>query len=500
MSSLKIFLCHATEDKLPVRVLYNRLIKDGFDVWLDEENLLPGQSWALEISKAIKNTDIILVCLSNKSVTKRGVVQKEIKLGLEEALLLPEGQIFIIPVRFEDCPMPAERLESLQWVNLFEENGYAKLLKALRLRDTFSNVLKEKVENITLSERENAILGFSVVPSQHVKLWGREGEIEKIIGELRNPKGKPVIAISGLGGMGKTSLAQATLELCKHEMLFETYIWESSKLEIMSGNQIVPTQPSFQLFPSLLNNILRKLGINTGGKSHDQLLSLLLMELERKKILIVIDNLEDAIDYRNIIANLETRLASSKSRFILTLRPQVSEFTEIYSINLQGLRESDCISFLRNEGSVRGLQFVAKLEEKYLRLISQAIGGAPLAGKLVISQLTRLTIATVLENLEEAKGEMESVYLFIYRKSWGLLSSHSRKVLLSMPIFPAPINKSAIEQVSTITGNELIGALAELIQLSMIEMNDAILDTKRKYSIHQLTRNFVQTELIEKWT
>ncbi len=500
MSSLNIFLCHATEDKLPVRILYNRLIKDGFDVWLDEENLLPGQNWALEISKVIKNTDIILVCLSNKSVTKRGVVQKEIKLALEEALLVPEGQIFIIPVRFEDCPMPAERLESLQWVNLFEESGYAKLLKALHLRDTSVNKSKEMVEIIPLTEDENTPLDFSSIAAQHIKLWGREKEIEKIIGELRNPNGKPVIAISGLGGMGKTSLALAIMDMCKHEMLFETYIWESSKIEIMSGNQIVPTQPSFQLFPSLVLNISKKLGINTDGKKQDKLLELLFIELKRQKVLIVIDNLEDAIDYKNIIANLETMLGSSKSRFILTLRPQVSEFTEIYSINLQGLPESDSISFLRNEGNARGMQFVAKIEEKYLRLISQAIGGAPLAGKLVISQLTRLTIETVLENLKEAKGEMESVYLFIYRKSWGLLSSASRKVLLSMPIFPAPINKSAIEKVSTITGNELNSALAELIQLSMIEMNDSILDTKRKYSIHQLTRNFVQTELIEKWT
>jgi hypothetical protein len=39
--SLRIFLCHASEDKATVRVLYRHLIADGFEPWLDEQNLLP---------------------------------------------------------------------------------------------------------------------------------------------------------------------------------------------------------------------------------------------------------------------------------------------------------------------------------------------------------------------------------------------------------------------------------------------------------------------------
>lgn len=499
MSSLKVFLCHATEDKPSVRSLYSRLLRDSFDVWLDEENLIPGQNWALEISKAIKKTDIMLVCLSNKSVTKKGVVQKEIKLGLEEALLLPEGQIFIIPVRFEDCPMPAERLESLHWVNLFEETGYEKLLKALRLRANALDLLENKVVNTLLRVQEGNSPEQSVPDLRHIELWGRQKEIEQIIGELRNPNGKTFIAISGLGGIGKTSLALAITELSQKEVLFKRFIWESSKLEVLTGNQVLPVQPSFQLFSSLLKNILERLGVSTKDKTQEQLLVALSNELEKEKTLIVIDNLEDAVDYKNIIANLETEIRHNKSRFILTLRPQVSEFSEIYSVSLQGLKESDSISFLRHEGKIRGIQSVEKAEEKHLSLISQSIGGAPLAGKLVVSQLTRMPIEAVLENLEQAKGEMELVYLFIYRKSWQLLSPNSRKVLLTMPTFPAPINKSGLERVSTVSDNNLIGALAELIQLSLVVVNDSISDKKRKYSIHQLTRNFLQTELIQKW-
>jgi hypothetical protein len=101
--------------------------------WLDEEQILPGQDWNQEIRRAVRNSDVVLVCLSAKSVIKVGFVQSEIKFALEMAEAQPEGFIFLIPVRLEECAVP-ERLRSRQWVNLFEADGYQKLLRALQYR------------------------------------------------------------------------------------------------------------------------------------------------------------------------------------------------------------------------------------------------------------------------------------------------------------------------------------------------------------------------------
>ena len=50
---LRVFICHALQDKPIVRELYQRLLAEGWiDPWLDEEKLLPGQDWDLEIEKA----------------------------------------------------------------------------------------------------------------------------------------------------------------------------------------------------------------------------------------------------------------------------------------------------------------------------------------------------------------------------------------------------------------------------------------------------------------
>lgn len=128
---LKVFLCHASDDKSSVRKIYTRLQSYGIAPWLDEQSLLPGQKWQLEIPKAVRSSDAVLVCLSRNSVTKSGYVQKEIKIALDAADEQPEDRIFLIPVRLEECEVPG-RLSPFQWVNLFDENGYERLLSALR--------------------------------------------------------------------------------------------------------------------------------------------------------------------------------------------------------------------------------------------------------------------------------------------------------------------------------------------------------------------------------
>ena len=130
---LRVFLCHASEDKDAVRSLYRQLQQSGFHPWLDQEDLLPGQDWNAEIIKAVRQTDIVLVCLSTRS-ERRGYVQKEIVRALDVADEQPEGAIFLIPVRLEDCDVP-DRLKRWQWVDLFAPNGYSKLEVALKLAE-----------------------------------------------------------------------------------------------------------------------------------------------------------------------------------------------------------------------------------------------------------------------------------------------------------------------------------------------------------------------------
>jgi len=128
--ALQISLCHANEDKPRARHLYKRLSEDGYSPWLDEENLLPGQDWNTEIPRAVKQADVVLICLSKKSITKQGYVQREIRIALDATEEHPEGHVYIIPARMEDCVVP-ERLGRWQWVDTFAPNGYSRLCRTL---------------------------------------------------------------------------------------------------------------------------------------------------------------------------------------------------------------------------------------------------------------------------------------------------------------------------------------------------------------------------------
>jgi hypothetical protein len=126
-----IFISYAREDENPALEIYEILLSEGFSVWIDQKKLMAGQDWKTEIETAIKECDIFIACLSNHSVNKVGFVQAELKRALEVADLMPEGRIFIIPVRLDDCKLPT-KLADLHWLNYFEAGSKEKLFKAIQ--------------------------------------------------------------------------------------------------------------------------------------------------------------------------------------------------------------------------------------------------------------------------------------------------------------------------------------------------------------------------------
>lgn len=153
---LRVFLCHSSNDKPTVRELYRQLSAEGWmDVWLDEEKLYPGQDWNLEIEKAVEAADVILVCLSNNSITKEGYVQRELRIVLDYADYKPEGTLYLIPIRLEQCD-PPRRLRPWQYADYFEkdrERAYQRLLVSLRMRAGSLGISTEQPDAKLVTEK-----------------------------------------------------------------------------------------------------------------------------------------------------------------------------------------------------------------------------------------------------------------------------------------------------------------------------------------------------------
>ncbi|TVL98371.1 MAG: hypothetical protein CV087_21375 [Candidatus Brocadia sp. WS118] len=125
----KIFISYARIDIDDVRPIYDFLRTMGYDPWMDIYNLLPGSEFKIEIQKIIEESDYCLACLSTRSVPKRGFIQKELRIALEVMDEFPEGEIFIIPARLDECEVPFS-LKSKHWIDMFIPGAKIQLLKA----------------------------------------------------------------------------------------------------------------------------------------------------------------------------------------------------------------------------------------------------------------------------------------------------------------------------------------------------------------------------------
>ena len=128
----RIFISYAREDEAKVSALYAKLKEVGFTPWMDVEDITPGENWERAINTAIREAHFVVVCLSPHFIAKRGFIQREIKISADRSLEFMADDIVVIPARLEECPAP-EELRQFQWVDMFKETGWPKLLKALQV-------------------------------------------------------------------------------------------------------------------------------------------------------------------------------------------------------------------------------------------------------------------------------------------------------------------------------------------------------------------------------
>ena len=130
---LKVFLCHASENKPIVQDLCDDLRAAGYEPWLDSEVLIPGVDWDREIQIALRASDVVIVCMSSVLVDKEGYIQKELRFAQDiQSEKLP-GAIFLIPMRLDNCKIPFG-LQSIQWGDYTSVNGLENLVKSLNRR------------------------------------------------------------------------------------------------------------------------------------------------------------------------------------------------------------------------------------------------------------------------------------------------------------------------------------------------------------------------------
>lgn len=141
----KVFISYAKEDYIFAEKLYDFLKDSNLKPWLDKKEILPGQDWNYILRKSLREANYIILLLSHTSVQKRGYIQREFKLALEYYEEKLEDDIYLIPLKIDDCEIP-ERLNKFQWVEYNSEDCFNLVFSSLCLqRDKYESFERKQI-------------------------------------------------------------------------------------------------------------------------------------------------------------------------------------------------------------------------------------------------------------------------------------------------------------------------------------------------------------------
>ncbi|MBV7333011.1 hypothetical protein KFU94_33240 [Chloroflexi bacterium TSY] len=334
-------------------------------------------------------------------------------------------------------------------------------------------------------------------PLPDQKLFGVETARTRLEAVIE-PQDRPwLIAIDGIGGIGKTTLADTLVRRFVESERFADIGWVSAKQEEFLANVGIqetgrPALDAGTLTDSLLEQLDERSHLAASSQEKQ---AALLRLVKEHPYFIVVDNLESVVDYEALVPYL--RQLANPSKFLITSRLTLQAHTDIYCYSLTELNEADTLAFLRHESKTRGIARLADASDEQYQTIYQVVGGNPLALKLVMGQVRFLALSQVLANLVEAQGKrIDQLYTYIYWQAWQMLDNTGRQLFVTMPTIPNG-NFEQLIAISELDPDDVQIALERLIALSLVQVRGDL--DEPRYQLHRLTETFLMNEVL-KWS
>jgi tetratricopeptide (TPR) repeat protein len=295
------------------------------------------------------------------------------------------------------------------------------------------------------------------------------------------------VVIVGMGGNGKTSLAREVAARCLHTVgetpRFEAVVWVSDK-----------DRPGTTHLSGVLDEIARTLDYPGFTQlSHDEKGREVEQLLRGQRVLIVIDNFETITDGALLAWLLRL---PEPSKAVITSREYRREFRRGgWPVELKGMSDSEAMALVEERLRVLRIDRLVSSPSQLEPLLT-ATGGNPKALEMALGLIkyTRKPWQQVFDELYSIRGEL---FDDLFARSWDLLDEATRRVLLSMTLFPDSARAEIVSATAAVRGFAFDRALERLTDLSLLDVQQADLLAEPYYTLHPLVRAYAQAHLVE---
>lgn len=339
-------------------------------------------------------------------------------------------------------------------------------------------------------KREQArTLQSMLPPPTYTRLFGVDELCQKLMELLSTAQAPWVVALVGMGGLGKTAVSNHVTRQLIKELVFTHVVWIKTETPHTMGQ---PEAPSLT-YEKIINQLWMQLfpALKPPFALADRVVKVR-HALKAQAHLVVIDNLEAAEDTSFLLNHLND--LAQPSRFLLTTRTRAVKQAAIMDVPLDQLGFADSAAFMRYHGAETGVTAVAEATDEDLHKIYAKIGGNPLAIKMAVNLLDMLPLNRLLEGLtRNHPTKVQEMYDRIFWQTWQTLSENGRKLLQAMPLTQEPADVEYLLIISGLSENEIWPAIEELRQRSLLEIEGNL--HEKLYGIHPLTDTFLRREI-----